>query len=243
MGKLHELLVIESTLGSRATVAQNKAKSLFKDGKGKFIGQTRVYQPFDDEGETLPDENTTMATTIKAELDLLHSDFGAWLDAALQKEVTNQSTQAELSVGGAMFQLPATALLNLESKLVALRQVYNAVPVNDETVVWSWDDDLERFVSNSRITNRSKKVPRRFIKYEATAEHPAQVDTYTEDIAVGTWTTIIHSGMASRRQKRIWIERIDELLKAAKSARQRANDIEVESVHIADSLFDYIHQE
>ena len=32
------------------------------------------------------------------------------------------------------------------------------------------------------------------MKYEATEKHPAQVETYTEDIKVGEWTMVKFSG-------------------------------------------------
>ena len=43
-------------------------------------------------------------------------------------------------------------------------------------------------------TLRTKKVPRNHVKAEATEKHPAQVEVYYEDVAVGYWTTVKFSG-------------------------------------------------
>lgn len=245
-GKLHELLAVEPDLKSEAQRLASKVKALFSEGKGRLIGQIRTYQPLEEGGEDFADEITELATTVDSELLDWEIAFSGWLDAAIQKEVTNQETSADviLDNGATLFEnMPATALLNLEAKLVEIRQVFNQVPTNDPTESWSRDADLGCFVSKPRIKYRGKKLLRNHVKAEATKEHPAQVEVYTEDVRVGTWTTIIHSGMLTPVEKKYRLGRIDLLVRAVKQARQRANSIEITDVHVGKKLFAYIYGE
>jgi len=139
--------------------------------------------------------------------------------------------------------MPATALLNLEAKLIEVRQTFNQIPTNDPTESWARDTDLGCFVSKPRTTYKTKKILRNHVKAEATKEHPAQVEVYTEDVRIGTWTTVIQSGMLTPAEKQDRLKRIDALARAVKQARQRANDIDVVDVHLGEKLFAYIYGE
>jgi len=243
MGKLHELLAVESDLKAKAQHALAQVKGLFTTGQGKFVGQVRKYQPFNDDGERLPDEITVLATSVDNELETVKAAVSQWLDASLQKEVTNQGTSADVIVNGVkiLTELPATALLNLEGKLAEIRQLYQSIPTNDPAERWNKDAQLGHYVSEVRETRRTKKVQKVLIKYEATKEHPAQTEAYAEDIPVGTWSTTIHSGQVSPTEKNTRLERLDALIMAVKKARQRANDIEIKDVHAGEILFKYIN--
>lgn len=243
MGKLHELLAVDSELKGEAQRASSRVQNTF-DGN-KLIGQVRTYQPLEEGGEIFDDEVTVLATSVSDELTVFWAAFGSWLDASVQKESTNQQTSADIEVDGSSLAqlLPAPALLNLESKLAEIRRVYAAIPTNDPTKQWTWDEDQGCYVSHPQTTYRTRKVPKSFVAYEATPEHPAQVEMFTEDVRVGSWTTVVQSGMISPSEKRKLLARIDALLRATKKARQRANDIEVQDIHIASKLFAYIHGE
>ena len=185
MGKLHELLAVEADLKAQAQQALAKVKNLFQDGTGKLVGQVRTYEPLFEGGEPHSPEITVLATTIANELDALRGPLVAWINAAVTKEVTNQKTSAHIVLDGDgdfdAENLPAKALLNLESKLAELRQVIVAIPTNDPSETWGFDTQLEHYVSAPRVTYRTKKVPKAVVMYEATKEHPAQVQAFTED--------------------------------------------------------------
>jgi hypothetical protein len=245
MGKLYEILAVEPQLKAEAMQALGRLKGLFSDGKNRFRGQMRTYAPLEENGEQQPDENSNMATTVDYELKLLSQYFSRWIDAAMQKEVSNQDTSADVVIDGEVIfsQLPAPALLNLEGKLGELRAVYSLIPVNDPSETWQFDNQLSCFVSRNRVTYKTKKVLRAQVLSEATKEHPAQVDTFTEDIRIGEWTTVIHSGMLTPAAKQQKLDRINMLLQAVKVARQRANAVEVKPISVADKLFDFINRE
>jgi len=245
MGKLHELLAVEGDLKGQAQRDLHRALSLFTDGKGKLVGSLRSYQPLQEGGEDFADEVTLLASTVEAELDQVSSAFGRWMDAAVQKETTNRDTAADIVVDGVTIveNLPAPALLNLESKLAEIRKVYAAIPTNDPAERWEWAEQLGCWLSRPRTTYKTKKVPRAHVAYEATAEHPAQVQVFNEDVRVGEWTTVIESGMLTPQDKRRLLARLDVLARAVKQARQRANDIDAVNVEVAQKLFAFIRGE
>lgn len=243
MSKLHEIIAVEPDLKATATRVTTTIQSLFLGGKERLTGQVRKYRPMEDGGETFVDEVTELATTSAKELAQFQTAFGDWMDVAVQKEVTNSNTKADVVLRGKnlLTGLTAPALLNLESKLSALRSVYEAIPTNDPSERWEYSTQEGCYISPARDSYRTKKVVKSIILAPATVQHPAQVQAFNEDERAGTWTTVKRSGMLSPIEKRDLLSRIDELIRAVKGARQRANDVEVINVKVADVLFRYIN--
>lgn len=243
MAKLHELLAVEGDLKAQAQRAVGEAKGLFLDGQGKFLGQTTVHRPANEGDEQMPSKVTHVATSVDAELAAVWIGFARWINASIQKEETNQSTRAVLIIGGVEVELAATSLLNLEAKLLELRALYRAIPTNDVTTPWDFDHDIGCFVSEPEVRRSTKKVPRSLVAYEATKEHPAQIQAYQEDVLAGYITITKQSGMITPTEKRARLERLEELFQAVKRARQRANDIQVKKVDIGQHILAHINGE
>ncbi len=242
MPKLHELLAVEGDLKGRAQQVKSTIVKLFADGTGRLLGRTITYQV--DEGEDpRPPEMTELATTVQDELAHFQDAYGSWLNVAIQKEVANQGTMATVTVDGKDIlgaTLPAPALLNLEAKLTELRAVYATIPTLDPSERWDFSEAHQHYISMDRVTNITKKVPKVLVLSEATEHHPAQVQAFHEDVRVGTRTTTLHSGLLTPKDKNEALGRIDKLIRAVKEARQRANDIEINNVQVAESIFNYI---
>lgn len=241
MGKLHELLAVETDLANKARSVMSETVKRFGD-IANYVGQRRNYAPLVDDGQPFPPEDKELPRTVNDDLNQVFYSFGRWVDASIQKEVTNQDTLANVEVDDVVIlaDLPATALLNLESKLADLGKVLKAIPVNDLAYRWAWDEDVGGYVSSPRVTFRTEKAMKTHVQYEATKEHPAQVQTYAEDNRVGEWTTVIHSGAVSASDKRGLIERWETLILAIKIARQRANDIEASTANVSDKIIKYL---
>jgi hypothetical protein len=239
MGKLHELIAVEPDLKDRAIKSAAQVGQAFQN-TGKFLGQTRKYTPANDGGQQLPFENKEVETSVAIQLARLRKDFGAWVDAAVQKEVTNTTATSKVVIGGTEYTLPATALLNLENKLSQLRGVYAAIPTNDTSERWHWDEAERQWVSDPVETIRTSKKAERFVKYDATKEHPAQVDIIQVDVRDGTWATNKRSGMMAPAKKQEYLDRLDDLLLTVKKARQRANDVDADTMKISEALFKHI---
>lgn len=243
MGKLHELLAVEDSLKAAAQRMLSRIESLFSDGKSKLVGKIRTYQSVNEQGETFEPEIELLTTTVMKEMVEVEKAWAAYIDATVQKECSNQNTEADLKVGDVTLVegLPATALLTLEKKLESLRAMYAAIPTNDPAERWTLDNQTGHYVSDPRVTYRTNKVPRVIELSPATERHPAQVQMINEDVRVGTWTTSIQSGMMSPVDKAALLERLDKLAQAVKQARVRANDVEASNVRVAETLFTYIH--
>ena len=244
MAKLHELIAVEGDLKSKALAVLSEIGSLFSSGAGNFIGHTRSYTPMVDGGDNLPSENKEVGAAVRSELSRLASTVGGWIDVSVQKEQSNTQTRADVIVDGLpiLSGLSAPALLNLESKLVTLRSVYNAIPTLDVSERWTYNSGAEVFESDPTRSYRTKKVPRALVLYDATDKHPAQVQAFTEDVPEGTWTTVKRSGAITLRAKRELLDRLDRLAQAVKEARQRANDVTANKDTVASAIFTYIHK-
>lgn len=240
MKKLHELLSIEPDLRTEAQKIGSDVRTTLADPR-LVTGLIRTYRPLVEDEDTEPEERTEMITTAPAELDRFNEVMGQFIDSALTKELTNTEAMSKLQLAGQVWELPSTALLNLENRLGEIRKVYAAIPTLDPAEIWHYDDDLEVYVSNVRTTFKTRKVPKTLVAVEATKEHPAQVQIYNADERVGEKETILHSGAMTVARKRLLLRRIDNLTKEVKQARQRGNDIEVKEVNLSSDLFKVIN--
>ena len=140
--------------------------------------------------------------------------------------------------------VPATALLGLETKLKELRRTYEAIPNLQPGVKWEAHLEKENIfvAANPEVKTRTEKVMEPVVLYEATDKHPAQVKEASKDIVIGTFTIDRESGMISSARKSALLGRIDKLIRAVKKARMEANGEEVvEKISIGKALHDFIH--
>jgi hypothetical protein len=87
---------------------------------------------------------------------------------------------------------------------------------------------------------RSKKIPRNHVVSEATKEHAAQVQVFTEDVPAGDWTTVKFSGALPATRVRQLLDRVEEVQRAVKYAREEANATEVSDRKAGDAVFGYL---
>ena len=243
MGQLHELLAVEGDLKRAADQEIKRIAALFVQGISRFQGLIKTYKPFEEGGESFPDEIVPRATSVEEELEELRAVFGNWIDGEVQREATNQEAIADLVVDGETLftDVPATALLNLESKITILLNLLKATPTLDPAKVWAFDENKGAFLAAPEIRFRTQKQLRSKEVAKATDRHAAQVETWHEDIRVGEWKTIIESGMLTTVEKKALLDRLSLLLDATRKARQRANKAEILPLKMADKLFDYIY--
>lgn len=245
MAKLHELLAIMADRAGAAGAILEETKQTFLKRPDHFKGQTRTVNFFDEERS---EENTVdtkeFVTTVRDKLDHTASVVGPYWNALLQLETTNQKAVADLVVEGETLakDVPATFLLGMETRLKELRAVMLSIPTLAPELSWKADDDLGTgiYVSTPQVNFKGEKRLGHKVLYEATKEHPAQIEKWTEDKPVARIETVHVSTMLSPADKAAMLARLDKLIAAVKQARQRANGIEVEKVHVAKEMFDYI---
>jgi hypothetical protein len=241
--KLHALLAVEGDIKVRAEKILTEAKKTFKDKGAHFTETTRVYNPLNEDGYTEPDEHDPMVTTVDEKLAYVEEHLTRAFDVTLQKEKTNTMASADLIVDGQTIAtaVPATVLLNFESKIKDIRSLYAAIPTLPPGTRWAEDKTRDGvFVAPDKKTYRKEKTTVPVVLYEATEKHPAQVQTVNKDIPVGTITTSVKNGCWTVARKSKALARIDALLEATKRARQSANAAVAVEDTIGKQLFEYI---
>lgn len=246
MTKLHEILAVDADLDSAARTILDERVNTFTKKVDHFLSSVRKLTMIDESREK---ENLTeikeMVTTVDKQLKYMRGHVVRFYDNVAKKEATNQTAKADLVVGGKTLakDLPATLLLGLETRLKYLRNVYLSIPTLQPGIVWEKDpsEDNVYLAKHDDVRLRTEKQPKSQIIAPATEQHPAQTQTWTADVAIGTITISHKSGMLTPAEKSVLIGRIDELMRGVKQARQRANKAEVVKLKIGDVLFDYIH--
>jgi len=248
MAKLHELLAVEADLEGKYKRVTEETRKTFKDRPNHFIGSVRTYHPFDDDDKVdYPEEYQALATTVSERLEYTAKSVIPYFDALLQKESTNQTAKADLVVDGEVIAegLPATFLLGMESRLKYLRGIYEQIPTLPVSVEWEKDESRGKNVYRMSHPDEKLKTAKQFksqVLYEATEHHPAQIEKWDENVAVGKFVKHIWSGAISSAEKAELLGKIDKLITAVKKARQRANTTPVIKVHVGEKIMDFIHK-
>ncbi len=137
-------------------------------------------------------------------------------------------------------QVPVPYLLFLEKQLLDIRTYIEALPTLDMSEDWNKDDVSGLFKTVATKTNRTKKVQKPIVLYDATDRHPAQTQLITEDVIVGSWTVVKHSGAIPLPVKNKYLSKIEKLSSAIKFAREEANSSEAPEVKIGKGIFEYL---
>jgi hypothetical protein len=205
-------------------------------------GISRTYQPKDDEGERLPSESTRVQLTADGVVTEIRTSLVKLFDVVATQDYANCVATADVVVDGAVIaaDVPVTYLLFLEKQLTDLYTFVDKLPALDPSENWTFSDSVGHYAADPVQTTRTKKVPRNHVKAEATEKHPAQVEVYTEDVVVGTWTTVKFSGALPVSRIRELRERVTTLQQAVKFARETANANDVTDVTVGDRILSYI---
>lgn len=214
-----------------------------------FNGLTKRYYPLDEEGETYPDEKQYYQQSVQECLDEMRESLTTLIDLVATQDNTNCIAKADVAVEDSIApitilkQVPVTHLLFLEKQLTDLYTAVSALPTLDPQEKWNFDPNNACFMSEPSETNKTKKVPRTHVKYEATEHHPAQTEMYHEDVVVGRWKTTKSSTAIPATDKMKFLNKINKLRDAVKIAREEANTVEVHQVKYGQAIFNYVFGE
>lgn len=250
MTKLHEILAVEKTKSAAANkmLAESAAKFNKMDF---FMGHDRTLKMIVDSPQNAAIEESAaetreMPTTVQETLEYALAFWGNAEDVIFQKNKSNMYAVSDLHFRGAVIakDVPVDELLGLESRLLTMRKVFEAIPTLAASIAWQPDTQSGRkgaWVSTlSEVTTKTEKTTVPVVLYEATDKHPAQVKEVSSDKTVGTFKLIRRCGAATSAQKAKLITTIDELLAEVKQARMRANSVEASKEKIGDALVDII---
>ena len=248
MSKHFEVLAVEGDLDGKAKRIREEAVATFHKKPHLFNGYTKVLKYHDDNRrheEAAFAEETIIATTVDEKLSYVADAVSAFLDANASKEAGNQKAKADVIVGEEVIlkDMPATLLLGLESKLLKIREVYEAIPTLPPSIEWVPDENQGKGVFRTAKPEIKQKTEKSFKVVElspSTKEHRAQVEKISIDNPVGDYLTQHFSGMISPGRKSKMIGRVDTLISAVKTARQRANAVDAVKCNIGKKIFSFI---
>ena len=241
MAKLNQIVAVVSGKKSQAQKAITEVyKKLQKSAL--FEGISRRYTPTDEDGETQPAEKKNVQYKSRQAMADARAALDDLFNVTATQDWGNCAAKADVKVDGntILEQVPVTWLLFLEKQMTDLHTFVQTIPVLDQAETWSWDEHADCYATEPSLSNRTKKVPRSHILYEATEKHPAQVEMYHEDVKVGEWRTVKFSSALAAQEKNEIIERIRRLQEAVKFAREEANSMEVDNVTIGNKVFDFV---
>jgi hypothetical protein len=245
--KLNQLLAVEKGEKNRA---QKMLTELHRKSQKESLydGRVRTYKPFnEDDRERLPQEVQKVQLRSGEVLQELQGILSPVWDLTASKDWTNATEACAdivISKEGKstvlLKSVPVTYLLYLEKQLNDVITFITKLPTLDPSEEWKFSQVENCYATSMSWTNRSKKVIRNHVKAEATKEHPAQVETYAEDVVVGNYEAIRYSGALTMNRKTELLDRAHSLKDAVLRAREEANLAGVVRKEAADPLFGYL---
>ena len=228
MPKLHEILAVEGSREQESRTRMGKVQRLFGN-PAAFIGEITTTQMFDAAAPKPPDERRSFSTSVMRELRGMLSLSAAHYEVMFLKEASNQSARSDLVVDGEvlMTEMPVTFLLGLEKRLRSMREVFAAIPIADPSVDWVAAPEMGPDLIQAQHPVVQSKTQAEFVHkvlYEATDNHPAQIEKWTAQVPVGRITRKVWSGLWPQARKNALLKRMDALIEGALTARQRANE-------------------
>lgn len=241
MTKLNQIIAVEKGVKSTACA---ELTALHHDSQktAPLAGISRTYRPHDDDGEQLPPGSTQVQIRVDDLIGRLTGTLGRLFDVVATKDHANRDAAADVVVDGEVLlpAVPVTYLLFLEKQLTDLRTFVAKLPTLDPSERWTHDAAAGCWATAAVETTRTSKMLRNHVKAEATAQHPAQVEVYTEDVVVGYWRTVKFSGALPAERVRELISRVETLREAVKFAREDANGIEITDQRVGAKVFGYL---
>ena len=247
MPKLHELIAVEGDAREQSAATRKELVETFKNKRHLFSEKRVTYHSNTAGIEPRTEEQSEIQSTIAQEIAWITGIFGKAVDLGFQVDEGNTAARGDiiLDTGVTLAEkVPATALLQLEKRLNDLQALIEAIPTLDPAK--SFKPDATRgegyFAAREIRRPRTQKVPKVITKAEATAVHPAQAEIYHADEEIGYAIEQEWSSLITTATKGVYLERVEDLKRAVKAARARANEVAVDTktVQIAKKLFDHV---
>lgn len=245
MAKLHELLAAVGPATDQATKVVGELSTTFDKKRHLFTKKLVTFTPLGEGAIPVTEEQAEMNSTVRKELDWLRPHWSRALDAQFQVNCSNLAAKADviLDDGTVLFKdVPATALLELEKRATEFRTFVAGIPTLDPAKGFTPDDDQGDGIYRAREDKRkrTKKDVRVVVLYPATDKHPAQTQLLNEDVVTGDIVTQEWSGLITPAEKADMLTRAEELARAFKTARARANDSVASDKKVGDRLLGYV---
>jgi hypothetical protein len=248
MAKLHELLAVEGQLKGQAQATRTDLKATLEKKRHLFEKKVVTFHPNEENAQTVTEQQSDLQSTVPKELEWIAGIWSKALDVSFQVAEANRWALADVTLDDGtvlLKQVPATALLELEKRAAEIQELVSAIPTLDPAKGFRPDPDQGNYVYRARdvVKKRTKKVPRVITLAPATEQHPAQAQVINEDAEIGTITEQEWCALLTPAEKGDMLERAEALRRAIKQARQRANDVPLDTTKmpaVGAALFGYV---
>lgn len=244
--RLHELLAVKKDLKQQADKTRGDLENTFEKKGHHFTGKLKTFTPYGEDAVSKTEDTLEVQTTVMGELAWLKPYLAKSLDAHYHVASGNMTASADvvLEDGGVILRsVPASTLLELESYFEGLRGFVGKIPTLDPAKGFRTDAEKAPGIFQARAVEKTRTLAQKkvYVLYPATEKHPAQVSLVDEQVPVGTIREQEWSAMLTSADKGTMLDRCEQLLRAVKSARARANHIEVDVTDkIGDKLIGYV---
>ena len=241
MFKLNQVIAILS--GCKTKTMEEITQIYHQLQKPELLnGMSRSYKPQDELGTQLPPESKLVQLRVPVMTADIVDKLTQLFDLVATQDYANCLAKADIKVGDTVLAagVPVTYLLFLEKQLLNIKALVAKTPVLSPEERWTFDATQDCYVSESYQSTKTQKTYKNHVKAEATKEHPAQVETYTEDVIIGTYTAVKYSGAIPLKQRNEMLARVQQVMDAVKIAREIANGMEVEKKQVGDALLGFI---
>lgn len=240
MGKLNQVIAVANGKKTRAQAALTQLHHGWHPEALKGI--SRTYRPKADDGDPLPDERKSVHVCVDDRVRETLSALTEFFDIVATQETGNTTAAGDIVVEGVeiLGRVPVGVLLFLEKQVTDLRTLATKLPTLPEDREWKWDANRGCYATDPTERVKTAKVPTPLVAYEATKEHPAQVQIVNVDEVVGYWTQVDFSGAVPVQDKQELIRRIEKFHDAIKQAREQANSLEVEQIRIGGTVLNHL---
>lgn len=243
--KLHELLAVDSNLKGQADKTRGELSHTFEKKPHLFGKKLIVSKPIAEGIETV-EEQSDLQTTVRKELAWIGGIMANALDVSYQVALGNTTAKADIVLEDGTplaSNVPVTSLLELEKRAAEIKALVVSIKTLDPAKGFTLDASEGKAIYKARtaVSVRTKKTQRPIVLYDATKEHPAQVQLLSEDLPVANVTTYEWSGLITPNEKGDLLDRCENLERAIKQARARANETTVDTGNkIGGQLLEYV---
>ncbi len=244
--RLHELVAVRPNLKTQAAKTVTDLANTFEKKQHHFTAKVKTFTPFGETAEpSKTEEELKLQTTAHKELAWVKGYIVKSIDAHLHVALGNMKATGDvvLEDGTVLAErVPASTLLELEDYLEELRSFASKIPTLDPAKGFKPDTDAGDGVYVAREVEKTRTLAQKKVYTLAppTDKHPAQAQLVDEQVPVGTIREKEWSSMLTPAEKGDILDRFEQLVRAVKRARSRANEVEVDtSAKIGEKLIGY----
>lgn len=247
MSKLHELLAVEKDLHGQADACRADLKGTFEKKAHHFTKKVVTLKSLKDSVSDKVESQLNLETTVRKELKWIAEKLAKAIDLGHHIDIANITAASDVVLEDGTILLksvPTTSLLRLQHRVTEVRDLVHAIPTLDPAKNFVEDrsegDDI--YKADPAERRLGEKQFRFIVMVPPTDKHPAQVKELMEDVPISISLTQEWSSLLTVGGKGDMLDRVEDVLRAIKKARARANEMEIDvrQNKIGDAVLGYI---